>query len=428
MGALLYGTQLMWLFYLTEKWTGSSALALGPMAFAICLGALYFGLLALGLATAFRLKLFWLVPILYAGHEVIRSFIPGLAFPWILVSTPLWPYPSLIQTAFFGTQFFVSAWVVLINTLMTMYLMGERWKPARPLILATGLSLAVSFAWYSREVIGDQHVIMVAQPGVDLAFGTPAEKMQLPVNVESLLETASLNNIKLVVLPEGIANGGATLPPATAFRVPKELNVIFGGRRGIGPVYQSAFAHEVGGTWSAADKKRLVVFGEYVPGRDFLPFLDKFNLPSGDLSASDKTVALDVGGIRVGPLLCFEGLFWDVAHAQAQNGSQLLAAMAIDDWYFGTPATDQLRSAAIWRAVETGLPVARSASLGISLAVDAHGNVLGELPPKRKGGMKVGIVIPKNPTPNPSRPVFPWLAFLSWPAFYVYLKFRQNQA
>src|SRR5262249_32003050 len=145
--------------------------------------------------------------------------------------------------------------------------------------------------------------------------------------------------------------------------------------------YQSAFSFD-GSKWEHADKNRLVIFGEFVPFRDSW-IIKQFGLAQGDLTPGQTLGTLDIKGTKVGPLICFEGLFPDLAYRQALAGSRLLAIISIDDWYMGTAAPDQLKSEAVWRAVETGLPLVRSASLGYSLAVDQRGRIVSEAPLKQ---------------------------------------------
>src|SRR6185436_20490735 len=101
----------------------------------------------------------------------------------------------------------------------------------------------------------------------------------------------------------------------------------------------------------------------------------------------------------VGPLICFEGLFPDLAYRQATNGARLLTVISIDDWYMGTAAPEQLRSAAVWRAVETDLPLARAASLGYSLAVDQRGRIMNQAPIKEGVPLHAEFAIPDKARP-----------------------------
>jgi apolipoprotein N-acyltransferase len=152
-------------------------------------------------------------------------------------------------------------------------------------------------------------------------------------------------------------------------------NVVIGGQRSDETVsYQSAFGFD--GEWTHADKTKLVIFGEYVPFRSRLPFLDAFGLPDSDLAPGGEVGTLSVGGLEVGPVLCFEALFEEVSRVSADRGCEVLAIMSIDDWYQGTGAIDALTAGAVMRAIENGLPIVRSASLGPSMVISPKGDII----------------------------------------------------
>jgi apolipoprotein N-acyltransferase len=399
--------QMDWLRGFVWNWTDSLGLALVPYVAACLLGAWYFALFGWLANRCWKADKAWLIPLLWVGIEVFRSYIPGLAFPWGLMALPLWRYPALIQSAYFGMIFLVSFWLMLPNVLLANWMAGEKLGRLRPLILVFAFVFGLSFIRYFNEENTVTKVVTVGQLGVDLAYGDRSvEDEKIKAAVEQLYLTSLMGGSDLLVLPEGIASGGDSFPPETPFIVEPNVPVLFGGQRGQGPVYQSAYAYD--GQWSVADKTRLVIFGEYVPFRSSLPFLDNFSLPQGDLSQGDKVTPLTVGGLKVGPLLCFEALFPDIAYRQANQDVEVLAVLSIDDWYMGTNAPEQLMAGSVWRSVETGLPLVRAASMGYSLATDGKGRILAQAPLKETLGMRVELPVGK-PQPFAPQPFFPLL-------------------
>lgn len=395
-GFVFLAFAMSWLQPLVFRWTGSTALSLVPTIAAPLIGGFYFSLLAWLIRYCWIRNWPWMIPIVWSGVEVFRSYCPGLAFPWGLLGTPLWSFPMLIQLAWFGTVYLISGWLALGNVFLTQLLAGERFLAVRPYVIAFVFLSLLSVARYSNKPAGAKTAITIGQLGLDLAFGDKASvSKNLGPTVEVLHASAALNGSRLLVLPEGLLRGNTGFPPRVPFSVQGRTPILFGGQRGEGPTYQSAFAYD--GEWKYADKTRLVVFGEYVPGRDYIPFLTEFKLPTGDLTPGEKVSSVDVGGIRVGPLLCFEGLFPDVAISQARNDVQLLAIMSLDDWYFGTHAPEQLMTAAVFRAVETGVPVVRAAPLGYSMACQANGEVVGMAPLGKTVPLRVELTLPARP-------------------------------
>lgn len=412
-GLVFMGGQLFWLQQFVAGWTQSVWLGIVPWVLATAAGALYFAATGWMIHGCWKGGRPWAIPIVWAGVEVLRSYILVLAFPWGLVATPLWQLTPMIQTAHYATIYGVSAWIVLANLVGARFLRGEGLSSMRTQAMAFVAILTFSLVRYGTPAEGELTTITIGQPGVDLAFGDPAaEGGALALSVAEMTVAAVDAQAKFLVLPEGVARGGG-FPPQPPFAIVPEMPVVFGGQRGNGPAYQTAFAYD--GEWRYADKTRLVIFGEFVPLRGVLPFLDAFNVPGGDLTPAENVEAIDVAGVRVGPLLCFEGLFYDVAHKQTLNGARLLVQMSIDDWYMGTTAPDQLRAATSYRAIESGVPLVRSASLGYSLAVDARGDLVAQAPLKKQVATTVRLLLPAVPDTFPGLPMFPWLASLSVP-------------
>jgi len=407
-GFLYMGAQMAWLQTLIFRWTGSLFLSVFPVVLAALVAAWYFAFAGWLINACWRWRLPWMIALVWAGVEAVRSYFPVLAFPWGLAATPLWAHPYLIQTAFYGTIYLVSAWVAFINVILAMFLSGEQHHKLRPLVAIAIIVGLASFMRYQEQPSGEKKEFLIGQPGVDLAF-TPVEQQPdlIRQKVDSILGHPVLKPVTFTLLPEGLVPASSQIPPPTPFTVVPGVPVLFGGQRIANGTYQTAYGYD--GQWKTADKRRLVIFGEFVPGRDWLPFLKSFNLPAGDLTAAEKTTAFDLNGVRVGPILCFEGLFHQVSEAQVANGAQILAIMSLDDWYMGTEAPSQLKAAAVFRAVETGLPTLRAGSLGYSLAVDPRGNIVAEAPLGETAELPVSLHVPDGPEPAQARPYVPWV-------------------
>jgi len=410
----LYGLgQLFWVYQLVARWVGNVAMGAIPWLIASALFAIYFGWTAVLIRHAWDRKWPWAIPLVWAGIEVFRSFIPTFAFPYGLIATPLWAYTALIQSAHFGSIYFVSAWVLLINTLLAMWMAGDSYLQTRRYISVALAVVAMSLVAMSLTTPTHPMVVTLGQPGVDMAFGTPEEQiLALHDHLGPIVRRADQDGTQLLVLPEGIANV-TQMPPHPVFPLPIHIPVIFGGERGMGPVYQSAFAFD-GVRWQYVDKTRLVVFGEFVPGRNLVPWIVKgFRLPSGDLTPGTRGVrSVSLAGTTIGPIVCFEALFPDVAYLQARNDARLLTVIGIDDWFMDGTAPEQNRASSVWRAVETGLPLVRSTTLGYTMACDGKGQILAEAPLWLPWGLRVVVPVPDASPLFHALPVFPAVAGL----------------
>lgn len=411
-GVLFWLSQMAWVGQFVTKWTGSGWL--GASAWLACpiLGCWYFALVGWLVQRCFAAGVPWLVPLVWMGVEFLRSYVPLLAFPWALLATPLWFTPQIIQLASIGTVFLVSAYVALVNVVVVMMMAGTPGRTIYRYSLIVLILTLASWMRYTQPAEGEPFTVTVGQPGVDMAFSSSEERARrLDTACRDLAAAAVLQGSRLLVLPEGLTESVASGVPQNPLGPHPPLPVLFGGQRWNRGVHQSAFAYD--GKWSYADKTRLVIFGEYVPFRQYLPFLDSFRLPGGDLTPGDKVQALSVAGISVGPILCFEALFPDVALQQQMNGARLLAVMSIDDWYMGTNAPEQLRAASIWRAVECGLPLVRSAGLGFTLACNSRGRVMAEAPLGAQVPLRVELRVPIEGDGFSGRGWVPWAGVLA---------------
>jgi len=129
-----------------------------------------------------------------------------------------------------------------------------------------------------------------------------------------------------------------------------------------------------------SDKLHLVPFGEYVPLAPLLPFVNKLVAGIGDFSPGKKATPLVATGGKVGTLICFEGIFPEVARRYVRAGSTLLVAITNDAWFGNSSAPYQHLSMTVFRAVENRVPLVRAANTGISAVVDSKGHIHGMTP------------------------------------------------
>jgi apolipoprotein N-acyltransferase len=128
-------------------------------------------------------------------------------------------------------------------------------------------------------------------------------------------------------------------------------------------------------------KFHLVPFGEYVPLKSVLFFVDKMVQAIGDFQAgSEYTVmAVPIPGqqdVKVSTVICYEIIFPDLVRRFVDKGATVITTITNDAWFGRTAAPYQHFSMAVLRAVENRVPIARAANTGISGFIDAKGNIL----------------------------------------------------
>jgi apolipoprotein N-acyltransferase len=124
------------------------------------------------------------------------------------------------------------------------------------------------------------------------------------------------------------------------------------------------------------DKRHLVPFGEYVPWKGLLFFVDKLVQAAGDFASGEEAVVLDMLPARVGILICYEAIFPKLSRDLVNAGANLLVNITNDAWFGRSSAPYQHLSMAVFRSVENRVPMARCANTGISGFIDSRGRIL----------------------------------------------------
>jgi apolipoprotein N-acyltransferase len=405
------------LYQLVGRLTGSGGLALIPWVLFSGAMATYFSLAGWLIKRCFAAERPWLIPFVWAGVEVFRSYIPVLAFPWGLLASPLAKYPALIQLAHFGTIYLVGAWIVAVNLglLLAYQRLKGQTKPELEAVLLWSAAATLplgSVLVYLRPVQTQPLRVTLGQTGYDMAFDSPAADVRVDMRIIGFIREARAAGSKMLILPEDITHEQVT-GDFFAFPFDPDVPIVFGAVRAGsgGRIYQSAVGFD--GQWHNADKVRLMLFGEYVPFRQYLPLANMFKVVGKDMSPGEQgPQPIEVGGVKIGPLLCFESLFPDLGYRQEQNGAQFLAVMSNDDWFMNSSIPEQLRDGGIWRAVETGLPVARVASLGYSLACNSKGHVIARAPLRAGAAITADLPVPTSRPSVILLPAFPLASIL----------------
>ena len=79
---------------------------------------------------------------------------------------------------------------------------------------------------------------------------------------------------------------------------------------------------------------------------------------------------------RIGPLICYDGIFPNLARAAVDNGADLLINLTNDAWYGVTSAPYQHLIQYVFRAVETRRSLVRATNTGISGFIEPSGRIV----------------------------------------------------
>lgn len=322
-------------------------------------------------------------PILWCGLELIRSRFGG-GFAWNQLG--LVPITNgLGAPASLGGVYLCSAVVILING--TIASIAERmWKPdptlpkaARP--LETLLPFLMIWGMYQlpAELPTPKEELKVGLLQRNFPCCFSEGKKENPHEIYSNL-TAFVSHIRpdLLVLSESAMCefGRINSVKASEFAASLRENtgargVIAGGARFfLKEEFNSVGLYTDQGL-KIYDKVHLVPFGEFIPGDKLIPTLQKL-APVGSCTPG-KLETLNFEGHKLGVAICYEDTDSSQVRRLAEMGAELLVFVTNDSWFSKSVEAEQHASAAIARALETGLEVVRVGNSGVSGTITPDG-------------------------------------------------------
>lgn len=353
----------------------------------------------------------WFVaPFLWTSLEYLRAHV-FTGFPWAALGYSQFQNLRIIQIADITGVYGLSFLVVLINVLFFLLLESVFKKdilttkmkeglPSRRILLVL-LFLCFSLPlFYGSLKIGDyRRQIKQTQDSMNIALVQGNIEQDKKWDPEYVRETIDIykkltrqiseNHPKLIVWPETATpfyfqSDKKYSREISALSKDVKAPILFGSPayryvNGKIRLYNRAYLidpqGEVAGMY---DKIHLVPFGEYVPLKRFLFFVDKLVEGIGEFDSGSELTLFDVSGKKFGTLICFEIIFPQYSRRLVGKGAGFLVNITNDAWFGRSAASYQHIAMVVFRAVENRVPVVRSANTGISGFVSPIGSIEGE--------------------------------------------------
>lgn len=398
-----YLISLSWLLHIPVKfypilgWIALCAyLALFTAAWAwVCVGPVSgFGLRVSSWSARTVFALFCAAAWVAMEMAISRMFT---GFPWNLLGTSQQSLLPLIQIASWAGVYGVSFLVVWFAASMLNALNALIERPAvrgiwlKELALPI-LAVAVVYAFGIRQIKSEpapaRHLrIALVQPSIpQTMIWNPADADTRFAELLKLTEAALTNKPDLLIWPEAalpkmLRDDLQTQRLLASLATNNHVWFIIGSddqdMRGTNKIYfnSSFLISPRGELVSTYRKRRLVIFGEYVPLADWLPFVKYLTPISGGFTAGERPVIFDFGelGAKTSVLICFEDVFPHYAREHASEDVDFLVNITNDGWFGESAAHWQQAASAAFRSVENGMPLVRCANNGVSCWVDRFG-------------------------------------------------------
>ncbi len=329
----------------------------------------------------------WLsIPAAWVVIEFLKEII-WCGFGWNNLGYSQFRNLYLIQIADIGGTKMISFLIVLVNFLIWEGLSScINKKKSYKVFLRNGffilfiLGAMSAYSFFRVQQVqanqGEKISISLIQPNV-LARQLLAqrEKEETIRDLTDLLRNTPEEN--LVIFPEAawpftLEEKG--LSRLMSFAQDDKRDILIGVvNQREGKYYNSAFFINRRGLAQVYDKIVLVPFGEYVPLRMYLTFIDVLN-QIGDITPGKEVKKFKYKGKSFSVLICFEDII-PLFTARAAEGRDFLVNITDDSWFGGNPQAFQHLSIMVLRAVENRIPIVRSANSGISGWVSPTGSV-----------------------------------------------------
>lgn len=187
-------------------------------------------------------------------------------------------------------------------------------------------------------------------------------------------------------------------------------------------------------------KNHLVMFGEFIPLARWLPFVKWFTPITGGFTPGTKPISFELTGrqVKTTTLICFEDVFPHLVRRYVEDDTDFLVNLTNDGWFGESSAQEQHAAAAVFRAVENGLPLLRCCNNGLTCWVDERGRIRDDLRDAQDRIYGPGfrtIELPLASREERSLPAFytrhgDWFGWgcVGWAAARVALRLRRNKA
>lgn len=346
----------------------------------------------------------FVAPVLWTALELLRSYAFS-GFPWSSIGYSQYRFLVFIQSADIIGIYGISFLVVAVNGAIADFFIMKKRVRERPLysrlhtfagwcLLAAALIANLGYGIYKlyQDRPGASVNVAVIQGNIE------QDKKWNPAYQKYVLEVYRNLTLEAAHSEPGIPGPDLIVWPETAvpfffgtYKVLSEELLTFQSRLNSYLLFGSVLAKESAaptfsnstvlltkdGTVSYIyDKIHLVPFGEYVPLRNILFFIDKLVVGIGDYISGDSyTKAVTPFG-SFGTPICYEITFPGLVRKFYTGGGDFIVTVTNDAWFGKTNGPYQHFSMAVFRAIENRKPVIRAANTGISGFIDSNGRIL----------------------------------------------------
>ncbi|MBU1925338.1 MAG: apolipoprotein N-acyltransferase [Candidatus Omnitrophica bacterium] len=352
------------------------------------------------------LNLVW-VPSAWILLEFLRSSLLT-GFGWGLLGYTQFKNLLLIQSAALVGVWGVGFVIVLVNVVIHHWAAGRK-NSLGKIAGAFGacvLLLAMHVYGYvclRRDYFAPDINVSVIQGNIPQEQKwDPAYRKLILATFRALTQKAAQDNPGLILWPETSVPGYVLDEPLllkSVLSLVRDINtfLLIGSPREDlikKRYYNSAFLFDPRGEIICVhDKIHLVPFGEYIPFKNLLGFLET---RVADFSAGKRIKLFTVPDrtgrpVHFAVLICFEDIFPHLVRRFKNAGADFLVIISNEAWFKKSAEPQQHLAMSVFRAVENRCWFIRCANTGISCFIDPCGRVVEQVGSKNKAIFVTGF-------------------------------------
>ncbi len=399
-GLFVYGACLYWVAMPVHNYGGVAWPLAAPVPLLLALPlAIINGLFCYGIRLV-KGRLNWLTMGLFTGFlwgllEALRGTL-FTGFPWLVLPEAFAIWPMAIQGAALVGVYGLAGLMTMSVGFFTVALVRSDayFKPLVAALIIAGSLGGYGYYRLTETVLPEPDMtVALVQGNIEQSQKWEIEFQNSTVDLYRDLtrEVVAESSASLVVWPETalpIYLQEETDLAQSVRDLAAELGIVLvTGSPGyeVNPddidqpyiMYNRAYlVDERGELTSFYDKEHLVPFGEYVPFKDVLFFIDKMVQSIGDFGQGLKTRPLNHQELDLGVLICYESIFPVLAQKRVEDGADILINISNDGWFGPTSGPIQHFHLSLLRAVEQQRYLIRATNTGISTVIDPMGRIL----------------------------------------------------
>jgi apolipoprotein N-acyltransferase len=378
-GIAFFGVLVSWAWYF-------GAVALAPLVVVLASYAAISGLLV-ALFAKRGIRSPWLTAAVWVTLEAVRTRWPVGGFAWGEAGVSLHSLAFGRALASWGGVPLVSFLILAWNGLLLDALAGGRLR--RQAFAAAGLALIMvivvvgDVARFEPTPTGTLRYALLQGNNLDRVL-TPEEiARQYLTNQHFRLADTLHGRYDLIVFPESALDTDPEHDPALRARIvalakKHDSYVLVNALTPAGGVrvFNTNLLYDPDGRLQGTySKQHLVPYGEYVPFRQELSFIQELQQIPHDFKAGTKTRVFNVRGRVIGTVVCFESAFGPLVRDFVRDGAGAIVVTTNNRSYRRSANSAQHLALSQMRAAETARPVLHDSISGITAVIDSSGVV-----------------------------------------------------